>query len=175
MTVHKHEDCSTGDLIKIEVLCPVETRALSIIRTMVAALATDLGFAIEEVDKIELAVDEACTNVVRHAYKHLGVSTDLPPEKRQAPPPGTDCSLRLEVRLREDSIQITVRDSGIGLNNTPPGVNSIEEYVERRGAGGLGNYIIRNFMDEVHYDFPPERGTVLTMTKYLAAPASSPA
>ncbi len=161
------ETTALGDIVEIEVRCPVETRVLSLLRTLVTALATDLGFCEEEVERIELAVDEACTNVVRHAYKHLGVSPDLPPERRLPPPPDVDCVLRLRTILHAEWIKIIIMDNGIGLHNTPPGVNSIEEYLERRGTGGLGNYIIRNFMDEVHYDFPPERGTILTMTKYL--------
>lgn len=159
------------DVIEVEVHSPAETRVLGLIRAMVTALAREMGFDPEGVDKIELAVDEACSNVVRHAYRHLGVSPDLPPERRKAPPPGVECILRLRACVAPDSIMIQIIDNGIGMKNSPPGVNSVQEYItDRKGAGGLGNFIIRNFMDEVTYDYP-ERGTILTMKKYLA-PAS---
>ncbi|MDX2175883.1 MAG: ATP-binding protein [Candidatus Sumerlaeia bacterium] len=158
-----------GETVEIEVKAPVETRVLSLIRTLVSAMATDLGFSVEEVERIELAVDEAATNVVRHAYKHIGVSPDLPPHERHEPPPGQDCTLHIRAELQPHCMRICVIDKGIGLQNMPPGVNSIDEYLERRGNGGLGNFIIRNFMDEVRYDYPGQ-GTVLTMTKYLPTP-----
>lgn len=159
-----------GEVIELEVRSPVETRVLGHIRRIITTLAEDMNFSPEDVEKIELAVDEACTNVVRHAYKHLGVSPDLPPEERQ--PPGTECVLRVRTVLYESAMEIQVIDYGIGLRNAPKGVNSIDEYLERKGTGGLGNYIIRNFMDEVSYDYPEDRGTVLTMTKYLTPAAN---
>lgn len=159
-----------GDTVEIEVRAPIETRVLSLIRTLVSAMATDLGFSVEEVERIELAVDEAATNVIRHAYKHLGVSPDLPASERQSP--HQDCVLQLRVELGPAFIRICVIDKGIGLQNMPPGVASMDEYLERRGNGGLGNFIIRNFMDEVHYEYPG-KGTVLTMTKYLPSTQES--
>lgn len=155
------------DTVDLEIRCPVQTRVLAILRTFVCSIATYHGFDAEQTDKIEMAVDEACANVIRHAYKHLGVSPDLPEEKQNADPEThRQCVLRLRIHLGEDYLKISIIDHGIGMHNKPPGVNSVEEYTDRGGTGGLGNYIIRNFMDEVEVDFPPESGTILTMTKY---------
>jgi serine/threonine-protein kinase RsbW len=159
------------DVIEVDVHSPAETRVLGLIRAMVTSLAREMGFDAEGVDKIELAVDEACSNVIRHAYRHLGVSPDLPPERRKAPPPGVQCVLKLRAYVAPDHIRIQIIDHGIGMRNSPPGVSTVHEYIsERKGAGGLGNFIIRNFMDEVHYDYP-EQGTILTMKKYLVPAA----
>lgn len=171
--MHTEVRSAGPDTVVIEVTAPVQTHALGIVRSLFVALATHAGFPPEDVDKIELAVDEACTNVVRHAYKHLGVSPDLPPDQRREPPPGTECTLRLHTVIHPDYMRISIIDHGIGLHRTPPGVNSIAEYLDRKGQGGLGNYIIKNFMDEVKYEFPDDAGTILTMTKYLS-PSASP-
>lgn len=157
------------ETVELEVHCPVETRVLGIIRVFMASLAAQMGFAAEQADQIEMAVDEACANVVRHAYKHLGVSPDLPEDEQRSgvlTEAGYQCVLRLRVILNPDYIRVQIRDHGIGKKNRPPGVASLEEYLEREGRGGLGGLIIRNFMDEVSYDYP-DSGTVLTMTKYL--------
>lgn len=155
------------DTIDMEIRCPIETRVLSILRNFVTSIAGYVGFNAEETDKIEMAVDEACANVIRHAYKHLGVSPDLPPEEQAEISSAEQCILRLRLVLGDNFLKILIIDHGIGMKNRPPGVTSVEEYTERGGKGGLGTYIIKNFMDEVEYDFPDDSGTILTMTKYL--------
>jgi serine/threonine-protein kinase RsbW len=156
-----------SQVVDLEVRCPLETGVLSLIRTFISSLAREMGFSDGQTGEIEMAVDEACANVIRHAYKHLGVSPDLPGHEAAPPASTKDCLLMLRVSLANDSLRIQVIDNGIGMKNRPGGVKSVEEFTEKGGGGGLGTYIIRNFMDEVDYDYPEERGTVLTMTKYL--------
>lgn len=165
--------------IELEIRCPVQPRVLGLIRNFATVVAGQMGFSEEEVGQIEMAVDEACANVVRHAYKHLGISSDEEDSRREAPPlpQNTDgeegCILKVRVALGSDALRFQIMDNGIGMNRRPAGVGSVEEYLERGARGGLGVYIIKNFMDEVEYEFPPGRGTVLTMTKYLRAPQSA--
>ncbi|MBX3728201.1 MAG: ATP-binding protein [Candidatus Sumerlaeia bacterium] len=163
--------------LDIELRCPVEPQVLALLRCFTKTLATQAGFNDEAIDQIEMAVDEACANVVRHAYKHLGVSPDLCNGDRVTPPglddlelpdgPRPECVIKMRVTLGEDRLRFQIIDHGIGANHTPPGVGSIDEFLERGATGGLGIYIIRNFMDEVSFEYPEGKGTVLTMTKYL--------
>jgi serine/threonine-protein kinase RsbW len=153
--------------MQFEIRCVPEGEALWPMRTFVTSIAREIGFPEEDVDKIELAVDEACANVIRHAYKHLGVSPDLPEDERAADDDAQQCVLRLRIVMGEDFLRISIIDHGIGMANRPPGVGSVKEYTDRGGTGGLGTYIIKNFMDEVEYDYPADSGTILTMTKYL--------
>lgn len=154
------------DEVDVEIRCPVETRVLSMLRCIVSSLGRQVGFDEEELGQIEMAVDEACSNVICHAYKHLGVSPRLPPDQ-QSRDRLQDCKLRIKARIGREYLRISIIDQGIGLKNTPPGAASLEEYQSRGATGGLGIYIINNFMDEVEYDYPDESGTILTMTKYL--------
>jgi len=150
------------DLLDFEIRCPVKTRVLSILRNVATCVAREAGFADEEIDQIEMAVDEACANVIRHAYSadQEGNTPNIEP---------VDFILHLQVCISENRVSFRVRDRGVGLNKRPTGAGSIDEYVKRGGKGGLGIYIIRNFMDEVDYECPPGEGTILTMTKYLKA------
>ena len=81
-----------------------------------------------------------------------------------------DCSIGIRISLAEDRLIFQVIDNGIGIENAPPGVSGIDEFIDRGGGGGLGLLIIRNFMDDVEYSHREGSGTVLTMTKYLGTP-----
>lgn len=150
--------------VELEIRSPIDSAVLPTLRTVVTALARQVGFDDEQTDQIEMAVDEACANVINHAYKHLRVAPDAggPAGKSAA-----DCSLWLRLHLGSDYLRVFVIDRGIGLPEAPRCHDSVEEFARDGGRGGLGIFIIRNFMDEVDYESPPEAGTVLTMTKYL--------
>ncbi len=47
---------------------PANSENLDIIRKFISGIAGNVGFTEEEVYQIELAVDEACANVIKHAY-----------------------------------------------------------------------------------------------------------
>ena len=47
---------------------PAEPAAMFMVRALVGKISERIGFEALETDKLVLAVDEACTNVIRHAY-----------------------------------------------------------------------------------------------------------
>ena len=55
--------------IKKKLVIKSKTENLSTIREFVSENANDAGLSKEEIDDIILAVDEACTNIIKHAYK----------------------------------------------------------------------------------------------------------
>ena len=64
---------------KYKLKIPSQTDNLELIRSFVSNIAEKVGFDADETYKIELAVDEACANVVKHAYeqKHIDHQIDL--------------------------------------------------------------------------------------------------
>jgi anti-sigma regulatory factor (Ser/Thr protein kinase) len=92
-----------------------------------------------------LAVDEACTNVIRHAY---GLRTDE--------------RIRLRFQVWEDRAEIQVRDSGMPPEAGQWNPRDLEEVK----PGGLGLHFIRGAMDEVHYEAPEDGGCLLRLVKY---------
>jgi len=141
----------------LDLICPPQTDMLRLIRSVVATVSQELGFSAEEAGLIELAVDEACTNVIVHAYGEMD-------EARKA-----ESVLRVQIRAASDRLAIQVIDTGSGLPEGRRGVDSLEEYTARPRPSGLGSFIITHFMDEVAYDSPEGSGsgTVLSMVKYL--------
>jgi len=136
---------------------------LHLIRNVVASVSRTMGFSPEDTSLIEISVDEACTNVIRHAYGDL--------TRNAAATAGEEPILRVTLQPAPEGLAISIHYSGSPPpNNHGRGVSSIEEYLSRSDRHGLGSYIINHFMDEVAYKTPQGRGTILSMVKYLQPP-----
>jgi len=109
------------------------------------------GFAVGQatIYQILLAVDEACTNVIKHAYS------------------GQTGIITLTCELLDDSLVIIIRDRGKPFDprSVPP--PDLEADLEQRKIGGLGIYFMQKMMDDVSYEFSPEEGNKLIMRKRL--------
>lgn len=107
------------------------------------------GFDDAGVYAVQLAVDEAATNIIEHAYEgeELG-----------------DIELMCEVM--SNGIKIVLHDHGRPFDpgNLPtPALNVPIDQLKPRG---LGVFLIHQMMDEVNYKFSPQNGNVLTMVKF---------
>jgi serine/threonine-protein kinase RsbW len=99
--------------------------------------------------QVQLAVDEAATNVIQHAY-----DSDEPGE------------LVLAWHYADHRFTVTLRDTGRQFDPDAVPTPDITSPLEERQVGGLGIYLITRLMDEVRFDFHPQHGNVLTMVKY---------
>lgn len=140
----------------VAIKCPPHYGVLSLIRLFISSVARQMGYSDEAVSEIEMCVDEACANVIDHAYA------------------GTPCEdlaraeVGIELQIRPGSLTVSILDSGVGQRgNFASGVKDIDEYSRRERPRGLGLYIINKLMDAVDIEFPEGRGTRLTMTKLL--------
>lgn len=107
-----------------------DVRYLPVVRGAVGALTAAIGWNEAECRAVVLAIDEAITNIIRHAYQ--GRSDGL---------------IELECRESADGLEFTALDSG-----EPPDPSRI--CAREAGAdkpGGLGTHIIRDVMDSVSY------------------------
>ena len=112
--------------------------------------AQKAGFDERALYKIQLAVDEACANVVDHAYTG-------------AEPGDIEVSCRLSDRL----LTIRVRDWGEGFDLGGVKDPDLEAPLEERSLGGLGLFLVRQVMDDVQFTSDPEQGNELMMSKRL--------
>lgn len=138
----------------ISLTLPNRVEYLGVARLLVSGVANRMGFSYEEIEDIKLAVGEACTNAVEHAYE----SED-----------GT-YSLHLVCHVHEDRLWIEVSDQGKGFSiedaqqqRTTPLMEVMEE--DELEEGGLGLFLIQALMDEVV--FHTGAGVSVSMTKYL--------
>jgi anti-sigma regulatory factor (Ser/Thr protein kinase) len=123
---------------------PSHPRFLYVVRSVLYPLALEAGFAKKGARQIVLAVDEACSNIIRHAYE--GDTT------KQIVVTVTDGADRFTIRLRDqgkkvDREKIAPRD----LDQVRP--------------GGLGTHFMNEVFDLVTYDTSPAEGTILILEK----------
>jgi serine/threonine-protein kinase RsbW len=137
---------------------PSNTENLAMIRDFVNGIGLRAGLSANEIGKLELAVDEACANVIEHAY---------------GPEVTKEVSIRATVD--EESIQIDIVDTGTGFDPGQISQKDLGQLVSERKSGGLGMRLIKTLMDEVHYEVIPGQKNELRMIKRLKKPATSPA
>lgn len=148
---------------KIFLKVPGETVHLALIRKVIAEIAGKVGFPEEEVAKIEMAVDEACTNVIEHSY---GAEDEAEAGYEWRREDEVDRPVELRVKINREKISITLADRGRGFD--PSQVEpDLEKYLASVSMGGLGIYVLKTFMDEVRYSHEPAVGNVLKMVKYF--------
>lgn len=98
---------------------------------------------------INLALEEAVVNVVNYAY-----------------PEGTVGDIEMEVNADAKAITFILRDHGKPFDPTAAKEVDITLSAEERQIGGLGIHLIRNYMDEVKYDYCDGQN-VLTLVKNI--------
>lgn len=126
--------------------------ALAKISAFVTEAAELAGLDERATWQVQLAIDEAATNVIQHAYD-----------------PDAPGDLTLTWRCEENKFILTLRDYGRQFDPGSIPEPDITSSLEERQVGGLGLYLITRLMDEVRFDFNPQGGNVLTMVKYISA------
>lgn len=106
------------------------------------------GLNDSEAYQVETAVDEACSNIIEHAYggENIGDITCC-----------CDCG--------PGSITITLKDNGKSFSPDNIPAPNINVNLEERESHGLGIFFIKKLMDEVYFDFSNPSENVLVMTK----------
>ena len=118
-------------------------------RQFAAQAAKDAGMDDAEVYVVKLAVDEACTNIIEHAY---GVENEGEIE----------CTCDAE----DDRLTFILRDHGKPFDPSSVTEPDLSSGLEKRPLGGLGVYLMRQLMDEVRFESRGEAGNLLTMVKH---------
>lgn len=129
---------------------PSSTENLALIREFVSSTAQQAGLSTKEAAGLEMAVDEACANVIEHAYGH-------------------DVSKEVVVRVTLDgeTLSIDIEDTGRGFDPGTVDQEELEQLISKRKTGGLGMRLMSKLMDEVRYEIEPGKKNALHMTKRL--------
>lgn len=132
----------TYETIKMEISSNPEY--VSIIRLTTSGIANKIGFSIDDIEDMKVAVSEACTNAIKHS---------------------DDDKFFITFKIFESGICIEIKDNGKGCD-----VEAIKEPdLDMPKESGLGLFIIKTLMDEVSIESIENEGTVIRMTKYLGA------
>jgi anti-sigma regulatory factor (Ser/Thr protein kinase) len=131
--------------------------SLDAIREFVGQVAKACTFDVKSIYAIELATDEAFTNIVEHAYG--GESSQM-----------VECTCQ----IRDSGLTIILHDCGQAFDPTLVPEPNLDAPLEERETGGLGIYFMKKLMDEVHFS-PASKAAdgcnTLTMLKRKERPA----
>jgi len=136
----------TGKTKKISVVA--EGRHLLKVRDFVVKYGKKMGLLPRQVSEVKLAVDEAVSNIIRHAYT------------------GKPGNVQIELQKLDSAVQINIIDQGIEFDWNSVLEPDLYRYVETRRKGGLGIWLIKKLMDEVVYERSDNKN-ILTMRVYL--------
>jgi len=127
---------------------PGQFESLARIGEFVTRAAVAASFDATAVYAVEMAVDEACTNIIEHAYG------------------GEDRGdIECTCQVKAGELRVTLRDYGHPFDPASVPEPNITASLEERQEGGLGLFLMRKLMDEVHFEFTHHAGNILTLVK----------
>lgn len=128
---------------------PGRFESLAQIAEFVSAAVRDAGWDDDELFHVQVAVDEACSNIIEHAYG-----------------PQVTGVVKLTCCIQsQGDLVITIHDNGKPFDPATVPEPPIGADLENLPEGGLGLYFMRKLMDEVTFHFDSTNGNVLTMVK----------
>ena len=130
----------TYETIKMEISANPEY--VSIIRLTTSGIANKVGFCIDDIEDLKVAISEACTNAIKHSLDERFI---------------------IIYSIIENGLTIEVIDNGKGYDRSAVSKPDIDNLKE----GGMGLFIIEALMDEVTVESQEGKGTSIKMTKYL--------
>ncbi|MFN8385623.1 MAG: ATP-binding protein [Anaerolineales bacterium] len=127
---------------------PAKFEFLDEIREFVGEIARANGFSDKDVYNIQLATDEAASNIIEHAY--VGMA---------------DGVLDLSCGMKKQELVISLIDHGLPFDPADVPLPDLQADLSDRKIGGLGIFLMRKLMDEVHYHSNADKSNILTMIK----------
>tara|TARA_Y100001935_G_scaffold247870_1_gene244313 strand:+ start:19088 stop:19510 length:423 start_codon:yes stop_codon:yes gene_type:complete len=110
------------------------TKHLAEVRDFVAQHAKNSGLSDKEISEIRLAVDEAYTNIIKHAYHN----------KPSEP-------VTIELGTSPKQLWISIIDEGESFNPEEYRAPDIQKRIKNKQRGGMGVFLIQKLMDKVQY------------------------
>ena len=123
---------------------PRDGLSVPVVRHICRNALEDLGVAPTCVSDIELALAEACTNVLKHAE-------------------GTGDEYEVAVEVVDDLCDVRVIDSGAGFDHA----GRSQEGAPTTAESGRGIHLMQALVDSVHFVSKPEVGTIVHLQKTL--------
>lgn len=134
----------------IELKVPARPEYVGVVRLLISGVASREGFSYEAIEDMKVAVAEACTNAVNHAYN------------------GEEGTIKLECSTYDDRLEIKVIDYGksFSFSDVEHRLGPVDQStpVDHMYEGGLGLFLIETLMD--HVQINNEQGIVIMMTKF---------
>lgn len=147
ISLRKSEVAPAAQVRVTRVSFPADVNLLSAVRVFITTVLRETGCSEDVINDIELASDEAVTNVVEHAYQF-------------------DVRKNVDIELRAQPGQVTVvlRDQGQPFEMKAVPQVDLDQHIRERRNGGLGVYLMHTLMDSVQHTHDGGQN-VLTLVK----------
>lgn len=136
----------------IEMTIPAKAEYIGVIRLSISGIANRMGFSYESIEDLKVAISEAITNAVTHAYDGEN-----------------EGEITLGFGVYEDRLEVMVADRGVSFNlnevRKEIGPFKNTDSVENLREGGFGLFLINTLMDKV--EIHDNQGIIIIMTKYI--------
>lgn len=123
------------------------------IKDFIQRVCDAAGCGPKEVANVKLAVDEACSNIVRHAYKDREGG-----------------KIVLEIGVGYGDLKIKIVDFGKPFDFHSVKDPDLNRYVDIGRKGGLGIWLIKKMMNDVQYHSFPDRNELILYRRLSKAP-----
>jgi len=133
-----------------KILFASSTKNLALLRDFIEAKAFDFGFDENDINQIVLSVDEACTNIIKHAHKYN--------EKEK---------IEVEIKPEQGQFIIVMKYKGSGFDPNDIHNPNMNDYFNKFKVGGLGVPIMKKFMNKIEYIHNNSEDNYLTLIKKL--------
>ena len=141
--------CNYSDRQMITKRWRADVAHLAAIRKFIVDTSRSLGAGERAIRDLQLAVDEVCSNSIRHGYG------------------GREGQIEVTVERVGQSIRVVARDWGRAFDPEQVPVPDPNLPLEERSLGGLGLFLVQRVMDEVRFDFNDSQGNSVTMLRRL--------
>ena len=132
----------------IVITIPSHPRYLSLIRTVTAKAGEIYGMSHDVIEKVKLAIDEACSNILKYAY--CG---------------DADKKIIVKFRVARKKFEVIIEDSGIKAQPECIAGRNLDDV----RPGGLGIHLIKRAFDVYEFDERKKTGNRLRLIKYIKA------
>lgn len=118
---------------RLELVVPATLDSIERVSIFLESTLEDAGLDMIESARIQLAVEEAVTNVINHGYG------------------GSDGEILITTDIESSQVMITITDTGQEFDPTSIPPPDVTADLDHRNIGGLGVHLIRSVMDDVSY------------------------
>jgi len=129
-----------------EITVAATTEQIPLISDFVHRQMSLAGFSLRKIMEIQLAMEEACTNIAKYAYS------------------GKDGTIHIVARMSGERLNLIIEDDGIPFDPTTHIVAPSQVDTKDCPIGGLGIHLIRCFVDGMSFEFRDGKN-VLTLVK----------
>lgn len=133
-----------------QLLITSRTENLTVVRDFISSAAVEVNLPEDIVGDIVLAVDEACTNIIKHAYKY-----------------SPDGDIKIKLKYSDKKIVVEITDHGASFHPHAVPKPDLKKYFEEKRVGGLGMYLMKSLMDDIQYTSVPGKYNQVSLTKKM--------